>query len=205
MKRCFLSFTLGLLLVTGTSAQTKFGVQAGVSQAELLESTGRNPARESSFITTFYLKGYADFELVKNLSVQSGLTFKGKGGKEINPSTLTKFRYQALEIPVNLLYHFSVDKGDVYVGAGPFLDLNLYGNAKYRSGEIEEMSFAPVLESSSDEWRRSDYGVNFLGGYKLSNGVILNVNYSLGMVNVVPAAESKRTSRIWSFGVGYEF
>lgn len=190
-------------MVSISNGQTKFGVQAGLNLSKLRTQHGGNTVDGHSSVTNFHLKGYADIFVTNNISVQPGLSLMGRGGKEADP--ITTYNYQSLDIPVNILYHIPLKGNSIFLGAGPFAGLNLSGKIKFNEGGSEDLEFGPILEASEDEWKRIDYGVNFLTGYKISKGFLLNLGYSIGLADIDPLPDWKRNSKIWSFGLGYEF
>jgi len=50
-----------------------------------------------------------------------------------------------------------------------------------------------------------DAGVNFLGGYKFNNGLLINAGYGLGLTNLNPGDGDNINSRTLSFGLGFQF
>ena len=52
---------------------------------------------------------------------------------------------------------------------------------------------------------RFDAGANFLVGYKLGNGLLLNAGYNLGLTNLIPNSGKTVSNRVLSFVVGYQF
>ena len=51
-----------------------------------------------------------------------------------------------------------------------------------------------------------DAGLNLLGGYKLTNGFLINAGYGLGLTNMYKDIEGVTSkNRVFSVGVGYQF
>src|SRR5690606_17912785 len=102
------------------------------------------------------------------------------------------------------------DAGSVFLGAGPYVGYNVSGKMKGKvDGEkIEFEDGSDKIDFSGDDKDMNAFeaGVNFLGGYKLSNGLIINAGYGLGLTNLSPDEGSKTSSnRVISFGVGFQF
>jgi hypothetical protein len=108
-----------------------------------------------------------------------------------------------LEVPVNLMLNLKTgNSGKVFVGAGPYYAFGLSANAKV-GNEKEDITFG----SDEDNIRRGEFGLNFLGGYQLNNGLNFHLNYGLGISSVIPDQEFdvKFKNRVFSFGVGFMF
>lgn len=190
-------------MIMNANSQTNFGIQAGLNSSKIKTIHDGKTVDGNSTMTNFYLKGYANIFFNNNISLQPGIALISKGGRE--PSSFATYNYQSLDIPVNILYHVPLTNGSAYVGAGLFAGMNLSGKIKFDDGGSEDLEFGPILDSSEDEWKRIDYGINFLTGYRLSNGFLVNIGYSLGLSDIDPRQEWKRNSSVWSFGIGYEF
>ncbi|WP_293882007.1 hypothetical protein [Sphingobacterium sp. UBA1498] len=52
-----------------------------------------------------------------------------------------------------------------------------------------------------------DAGLNLLGGYKLTNGFLINAGYGLGLTNMAKESFDGASikNRVFSVGVGYQF
>src|SRR5690606_4701568 len=96
--------------------------------------------------------------------------------------------------------------GSVFLGAGPYIGFNVSGKQKV-SGDIAgwEGSSTRDLNFSGDDKDMNviDAGANFMLGYKLSNGFLVNAGYNLGLTQLVPDANKTVSNRVLSFGVGF--
>ncbi|ULT22709.1 hypothetical protein KUH03_25680 [Sphingobacterium sp. E70] len=51
-----------------------------------------------------------------------------------------------------------------------------------------------------------DAGLNFLAGFKLTNGFLINGGYGLGLTNMLKDIDGVTSkNRVFSVGVGYQF
>jgi hypothetical protein len=57
--------------------------------------------------------------------------------------------------------------------------------------------------NENDDLKRTDFGINFLAGYQLTNGFQINAGYGLGLTNLAPASGDMAKNRIWSVGIGF--
>ena len=215
MKKILLSLGAAVLLAAGAQAQTSWGLKAGVN----LGKYSNAPASSKDYQkmnTSFYVTGYADLPVAPNFSVQPGLSLQGKGdkysydGNDLDGSVTTNV--MALEVPVNAVYYIPTGySGSVFLGAGPYVGYSLSGKHKVKgsAGDIFGAEGEYDIDFSGDDKDQKpfDFGLNFMAGYKLSNGFLINAGYGLGLTNLSPSSNSdnKYSNRVLSFGVGYQF
>ncbi len=237
MKKILLSLGAAFLLAAGANAQVSYGVKAGVNLSQLSGTHeayvegGESVELDRKFNPSFYVTGFADVPVAPNFSIQPGISLQAKGtkgsynesfsegGETANVSLDAFINTMSIEIPVNAVYYIPTGaSGSVFVGAGPYIGYNISGKGKLKgsvsySGEgtdfSEDFNESEKLKFSGDDkdMNAFDAGVNFLGGYKLSNGLIINAGYGLGLSNLIPNAQGdeKSSNRVLSFGVGFQF
>lgn len=198
MKRILLTMSLAVAVCFGANAQIGYGAKAGVNLAKM-QFSAEGISMSPSNITNFYVTGYLDAPIAPSLSIQPGISLQGKGMsiKVLDEKASTNLMY--LEIPVNFVYYLPAGSGDVFIGAGPYAGFGLSGKEKF-DGESENVEWG-----GDDGLKRFDAGANFLVGYKLSNGFLINAGYGLGLVNAAPTDEGSVKNRVLSFGVGFQF
>lgn len=178
--------------------------------------------RNGNALTTFNAGVVADLPLSTLLSIQPGLILNGEGakvthyygiGSETPTSGSLKMNPLYLELPVNLVVKLPLTTGtNFFFGAGPYGALGVGG--KYRetatvagvTGETtRNIKFG---NTSGDDLKRFDYGVNALAGVEIDR-VMLGVNYGLGLSKIVPNTDDfnndKNKYRVLSVNVGYRF
>lgn len=205
MKKILLSLGAAVALAGAASAQTSYGLKAGVNLNKI-----SNYGDNQSNATSFHVTGFADIPVAPSFSIQPGVSLQGKGTKyDATVAGITgeaTLNTMSIEIPVNAVYYIPAGTGDVFLGAGPYVGFNVSGKVK---GSIEGNEFINQdLSFSGDnkDMNVVDAGVNFLGGYKFGNGLLLNAGYGLGLTNLNPHdAGSSFSNRVLSFGVGFQF
>jgi hypothetical protein len=229
MKKTILLLTLAAGLTTAVNAQDKsvtFGAKAGLTFPKLATS-GQEAAEfpDPQANPSFFVGGYADIAISSQFSIQPGLSVLGKGvkykqsGTEIIDGDSYTYAGSAtistlyLEVPVNVVGKIPAGSGNVFVGAGPYLGYALSGKTKsklsisgagmnFSESDEEDMEFG----SGEDEMKRIEFGVNFLGGYELKNGLSINFGYGLGLSNLVnTSGDGKASNRVLSVGLGFRF
>ncbi|MNV77857.1 hypothetical protein D3C71_1713150 [compost metagenome] len=154
--------------------------------------------------TSFYLTGYLDAPLANNFSIQPGLSLQGKGGKGLTLIDFeelgnnVKLDLMYLELPVNFVYSIPTgNSGNVFLGAGPYAGLGLSAKAKAENVKID-------VGFGDNKLKRFDAGINFLAGYRLSNGFLINGGYGLGLVDMAGGEGGSLENRVFSIGIGYQ-
>jgi len=202
MKKLLLSAAI-LFGSLGAFAQggLGYGLRAGVN---IPKYSLDNESTESN--TGFFVTGYLDAPVSPNFSIQPGLSLQNKGGKWTpGSSSEIKESVMSLDIPVNAVAKFPTGSGNFFIGAGPYVGFALSGKRKGEIGEgdvkIErDLNFG---SDDTDDLKRTDFGVNFLAGYQLTNGFQINAGYGLGLTNLAPAPGDKAKNRVWSIGIGF--
>lgn len=200
MKKVLLSLGAALLMAAGAQAQTSYGIKAGVNLPKIKSEVG-NVSHTSDASTNFYISGYANIFAGQNFAIQPGVSLQGKGGKSEILGVKSTTNLMSIEIPVNAVYYIPTgNSGSVFLGAGPYVGFNISGQNK--TGDVKtDIDFG----SKISETKVVDYGANFQGGYKFSNGFLVNAGYGLGLGNLSNADNAKSNNRVLSFGVGFEF
>ncbi|MEJ5056373.1 porin family protein [Sphingobacterium sp. MYb382] len=207
MKKVLLTMTVALLAVAGAQAQTSWGLKGGVNLGKYSNVDG------ASNNTSFHVTGFADLPLSEQFSIQPGVSLQGKGMKfesklaDIASSKTTR-NVMSVEIPVNAVYYIPAGSGDFFIGAGPYIGFNVSGKDKYKNtvgSGSNETDKKLKFSGDNKDLNLIDAGANFLLGYKLENGLLINGGYNLGLTNLVPKAADKVSNRVWSFGIGFQF
>jgi len=221
MKKILLSLGAACLLTVGAQAQVSYGIKAGVNLGKY-SNVDESMEDYVKMNPSFYVTGYADLSVAPNFSIQPGISLQGKGAKikesEGGASVSMSQNVMSIEIPVNAVYSIPTgDAGSVFLGAGPYVGYAISGKNKTKWSGLEageefdsaSGSISTDIDFSGDDkdMKAFDAGVNFLAGFKLSNGFLINAGYGLGLTNLSPSSDSdaKFSNRVLSFGVGFQF
>ncbi|WP_316797020.1 porin family protein [Pedobacter agri] len=229
MKKIFIS-TLFCSLGLCSFAQNKIGIKAGLtfptmssySEAEAFDGP---PEYDFKSNVSFYVGGTIDFRVSDGFTIQPGLTLIGKGGKtEIYESNFEpthlyafsgtyKLETMNLELPVNAVFNFNLGNGKLFLGGGPYYAVAISGKEK-RNGMLTvgdarsvESSERKVEFGNDKDYKRGDFGLNFLAGYELKNGINIHAGYGLGISSIDTDGfnDSSLKNRVLSVGVGFSF
>lgn len=233
MKMRNLSLAAAVLLLSASSQAQDSGVQlrAGVNLANV-SVTPNGRVDDANGLTSFQVGILGNIPLGTSvLSLQPGLLFTGKGSKiqEGDPSSSGRWYRQTnnpfyLEVPVNLLLRAPLGSSTrIFVGAGPYVAMGIAGKSKTEGRNLLGVTYNSErdIEFSNDDpttldeeegtgfniLRRFDYGVNGTAGIE-TKGVVLGVNYGLGLAKLQSGANSgaddANKHRVLSLTLGFK-
>jgi hypothetical protein len=211
-----------LLLALATTAfslaskaqKVTYGVRAGINFQNLNgeDITGRDI--DYNLKTGFHIGVNAEVPVAPDFYVQPGLLFSTKGAiNEIPAADDRKIKLSYLEIPINVLYKPALGPGKLLLGFGPYIGIGVGGKIKQGSTS-SDIEFDNDVKSTDPAWvrtlKRMDFGGNLLAGYELSSKISFQLNAQLGMTNIAPKIDGKKTdykvkNTGFGFSVGYRF
>lgn len=203
MKKFLLSICCAFA-VTSAFSQTTYGVRGGVGFASLSSSSG-NLSVGSGSTTTFAAGLFADVKTSTNVSIQPGIYYAGKGGNYKSGGVEADIKTYYLQVPVNVVYHVPATFGGVYFGVGPYVAFGLNGKVKASDGTNSESM--DVTFGSDGDFKRVDAGFNGIAGFEFKNGLLLGINYDLGLTDIGNdgTAEVSTKNRVFGISVGFKF
>lgn len=211
MKKLVLAI-VALGISVGAFAQGQpmgFGIKAGVNFPKY-NFSGDNTTIETDASTNFHVTAFLDAPIVTDyLYVQPGVSLQGKGAKFAEGSFLGRDyawtqNTMWLEVPVNIVAKAPTGQaGHLFVGAGPYLAFGLSGKDKVSgdNGSIE----SDFKFGKDEDMKGMDFGLNFIAGYQLNNGLMIHGGYGLGLTDLTPdgGGDAKQTNRVWTVGLGF--
>ncbi len=167
------------------------GIKAGVAFADIKMNYVNNSSSPGIKMKTDIVVGsYLNIAANKHLVFQPALLYVGKGTRDSRQDFYSyPYKFNYLEIPLNMLYKSQVKNGIYFIGGGlsPAFLLN---NKEFRN-----------------EIKSFDLGINVLAAYMLPIGFSINLGYTYGLVNLSNNKEyiSNIQNRYFSIAAGYEF
>jgi hypothetical protein len=187
-----------------------FGFKAGLNFSTL-KASSNGITLTSSNSTGFHIGAVADIGF-ENVSLQPGILYSTKGGtygSDAEAGGSVKLTLNYIEVPVNILYHFPVVVGKVFIGGGPYVGYGISGKGTLTGSatstgsgtESQNLTFG----SGPDDTKNPDYGINFLGGIRFKTGLSLSIGYGLGLGNLSNDTSGTIKNNVTSVSIGYFF
>lgn len=205
MKRiiCLLIASMSLINVSAQSLwdaskpdnDFTFGVRVGADFAST------DMKYTSSTHNGFHIGGTADWNIVKSISIQSGMEFVSKGFK----SRYGKGDMYYVQVPVLASYRIVTPTGvQFHLNAGPYVAWGLGGSVKYSP---YDMTFTRHYDQDSfgDKgfFKHLDAGLSASVWAKIGH-VLLGVGYEYGLTDIAKVY-GKFHNRNTMMTVGYDF
>ena len=195
MKKTFLVLAVSVLCLINTafSQKTRAGVSAGPVVATMSgEFQGHENGHEKKLGYTFGM--IVDVPLSAKFAFTPGLGYVQKGTLQRPPvGTLIDKSYVALryaEFNANFIYKAPGQRGNFFIGAGPSFSFKLpskKGTEIDKEKTETDVSFGNTVDK---DFRGTDWGVNFLTGYRLNAGFFVSLNYNMGLKDLRPVITS---------------
>lgn len=223
MKKLFLG--LAFMTTAALAAEAQVYVQGGLNLANITK-TKDGQTEDNNILPSFNAGILGRIPLTSMFNLESGLLLTGKGSKAetyFNSGNYTKARFNPIyiEVPLNAVVKIPLEKkSNVFFNAGPYVAMGIGGKSKRESkvGPIMSTSSNSIKFSNDDPFtseeedaaydrlKRFDFGLNFGGGVQLG-GVILKVNYGLGLAKINSTesnnnSDDKNKYRTLGFSVG---
>ncbi len=211
MKKIVFLLVCSISSVAAIKAQsTKFGFTGGLLFANYhAKVDGESTSGDSKGGFTAGL--LVNVPLNKHLSFQPALNFTQKGTAErdifFGITETSSLRINCIEFPLNLLYNTSGNNGNFFIGAGPSVAFHVSGKYKYKDGADSYATDVKFGNTDEDNFKSLDLGANFLTGYTFPNGLMLSVNYNLGLSNLFTEENDNSTfkSSYFALKLGFLF
>ena len=215
MKKIILSCLSVALLSGATKAQTTFGPEVGlnISNYSIVTPGGLTTgfiSPVSSSVISAKFGGVVDFGISDNLSIQPGIFFALNGISQsysfFGFSATENIHIHTLEIPVNVLYKFG-DPGEnrFFVGAGPFVGINLGGKVNLSSFGTDTTFTLNIGNGSSDMLKQFNFGAGVNGGYEMANGFLVRAFVQKGFVNMQSMDNSGGKIKSLNYGISVAY
>lgn len=172
-----------LILFSTIHAQThiKTGPEAGINFAKMsFKSSQTGMELKPSAIAAFHVGWVVQFNVAKNLDLQTGLELTTKGSRFNFDGTTLQLTPSYLEIPVNLMVK-NIVLPVMFFSAGPYFSRGFYGNVQY-GAIITNMNLG---NSSESMIKRFDYGLDVGIGLDAPS-IQISGKYEMSIANLSP-------------------
>jgi hypothetical protein len=209
-----------LFIASASSAQISLGGQAGAvfSKPSASTETGiqgvelnlKNRTSFSAGLIADIPFGESGFRLIPEaIFVNKGLLSDASVdilGQQLKVDVKSNISY--IDIPVNFAYAINLGGNRLMVGAGPYAGIGIGGKTiatATSNGTSQKEEQDIEFGSGEEQYKRMDFGANFMAGYILNNGLMFKVNYSLGLANLSNSNEADYKNRYFGVSVAYFF
>jgi hypothetical protein len=201
-----------LLMVYSTaSSQVAVAVKGGWVSSNTNSRTAGQKISSNS-ISAFQLGALIDVNITGGLYLQPEVLYihKGSKGNFFNQFIVITDRVQYIDVPVAVAYKYSLGKGKLMVGFGPYLGFGVGGTRESRANlgittTVNETKINFGKEKNADDYTVTDIGLVFKLGYELSNKFFIQGNYNLGLKDNLPGGDDNnfRKHRYFGITIGY--
>ena len=178
---------------TGEIGKTRFAVLGGVNFQNLNGKDMSGDKLENDLIVGYHFGVNAQIPVAPEFYFQPGLQFSTKGAKNTVSSLTNTYKLSYIELPLNFVYKGLLGNGYFMIGLGPYLAYGVGGKAIYEGGsstseskikfKSEVVSGDPLTEVYVKPF---DAGGDIFFGYETAEGLFMQLNAQLGMINIKP-------------------
>lgn len=213
-KHILTSLLLIFAVISITGQEIRPGVLGGVNFQNLNGEDPSGDRLENNLVAGFHAGINVLVPIAPEIYFQPGVLFTTKGASNDDNAQEIKYRFNYLELPLNLVYRGQLGESFVLVGFGPYAALAISGKVNFDdvSRDIEFRNrVEPGDPLTTPFFRRFDAGANILAGYELPGGLFFQINAQLGLLNIVPEDdrlidnESVVKHTGYGLSVGYRF
>jgi hypothetical protein len=180
MKKIILPAFAIIAFTLASNAQFKVGIVGGTNR----QSQRINVSKGNALFSNEHFRNYqvgltSDLKMTRNLYLQTQLLYTRKSASLLSSTgaadATVKFNY--IEMPVNVLYKWSLPFGKVFAGTGAVFSYGV-------SGKQEQAGQKKKLYSDIKTWKHEDLSLSFTAGLELNNGLFASINSQKGLLNV---------------------
>ncbi len=204
------SFIVSGQVVSEQSVRLEF--KGGVSLSNQSVNT-MGMAVKGTYMIGFHAGMLFNIDATDEFSIQPGVFYSNKGyqynqaqsiGTRTAPKpVMGKVQLNYIEAPVNAIYKLELSRTtNAYFGAGGYAGYGLSGTYTMQ-GQKTDVAFAKAIDGF--QFKNYDYGVNGVLGSQISEHVLIEANYSLGLNNLSLYQGSTIHNRSIGLSIGYLF
>lgn len=207
-----------ITLSAGVNAQN-FGLKAGLNFSNSYQKFKNTILSDDYKMNTGFMIGpVAEFEIIKYLSVETGLLLSVKGYSSnsnisINETEISSGDYNLslyyLTIPVTAKANFSLGGLKAFVAFGPYFSYAVSGMEKVDATLLGNTTTTESNEiwktDDNPGYKRTDFGISFGPGIQI-NQIVVSATYDYGIANVWEGnSDLLKANRNICLSVGYMF
>ncbi|QIA07970.1 porin family protein [Draconibacterium halophilum] len=209
MKRTASLFIIALFVLTSVKVMAQYPSVTFFGGANMATTDWKfgneDTDVEDSYKALYGMNIGALYEYVLNkdksqeIAVEGGLIFENKGFNRKSTDNKTTMYFIDVPLYVKYLHRFR-SRNKLYVGAGPFVGMGLFGNADL-SNDSESLKFGN--DPIDHDYKRLDYGVTGKVGFLFLNGFNMCVSYDYGFADIKPNEIQEAKTKVLRLSLGY--
>lgn len=213
MKKLFVFLFIQIFFFSAFS-QIFLGVEAGASIYNVTRAVPgiSIPGFSLGSAETYGFAGGAvsEIKIWRRFNLRPELGFVQKGARLtsdiISYTVPGRYTINYLRLPLNVTYNHKLGPGKIFGGLGPELGYGLSGKGKGDNGKTVKLKMdGKDISTTSSELHLKpfDYGVSFIAGYKMENGLFLSGGYFLGLADIDPDKDFTWKNHGFTISIGY--
>ena len=209
MKKIICIFFAAIVSVSFVSGQIKIGPRVGLNITNVKGDDSGNDKPKAGYNVGIQ----AQINFTERFGLQPALLFSSKGCIVKSNGITVKGIMNYIEVPLNLFYGIKLGGNELQIIAGPYLAYFAGGKSKYLqlpagltlSGLTFKrktfVSTADQLNTSVAYFRPYDLGLNFGVGFLAMKKIQAQLNFGLGLSNILPEIEGRKFERDYNTNI----
>lgn len=179
------------------NAQVSGGIKAGANMTNHILKNMDNT--ESRMKVGASVGGFVKYDFTNTFGLQVDMMFHYKASelKDKRTTSVSDIEYWGMDVPVYAVLSTNTGNGKWYLGVGPYAGMGFSAKNTTIDTDLYDTKFM----------KRFEFGGASILGYEFTNGIQINANYQLGLLNILDKnrGNSKLRNQYVSLGLGYRF
>lgn len=183
MKKLLVS--LALLCFLWSTAQTKFGLSAGINMASMkVKSDGKKHLR--TFIPRIQFGTLLEIPISERWLLHTSPYYSGKGCRYGNTSSTKndsiRIHLNYIELPIQIMYRFPGENiHKILIGGGLYVGYGFNGEILYK---LNPSRTERHLHRKDSIYKRWDFGYSINSSYQINNKYGIKLGFSHSLLNI---------------------
>lgn len=190
MKKASILLVFLVSVFAGYSQRTQFGIKAGVNITDIEDDLAPNATNSE---TGFHVGGLAHIHLARSFALQPEVVLSSQGARYTLPTYNGETKNYYINVPLLLQYM----RSGFRLQTGPQIGFLLSSKFEPTGGGAES-DLKDISNNVNFEW-------SFGAGYLAKSGLGIDARYNLGISNMYETGRAEAHSRVWQFGLFYQF
>lgn len=206
------------LTIAQEKSKSSLAILGGVNFQNMNGKLSSRDNLNSDMLMGYHAGINIQIPIVAGFYVQPGLLYAVKGDKYTNSAYTETTKIGYMEIPLHLVYKFSVGKGFFVLGVGPYVAYGINGNVKNEENSVtlnRDIKFKNTVKITdpltTPYYKPFDTGADAFAGFETSFGLFFQLETQFGLVNINPedkrilSDKSSKKNTGFGLSLGYRF